>query len=228
MHLSLVIIKTMFPETLIPGDPSVPLQFFLAAGVALAAAAPIGAISILTIQRAMFLGFWRAFWPTLGAVTANGIFGVIAALGTGYLTTAIMGGRFWLRLMGSVILVAMGLKLLTHHKVDRPVADESFGPLQLGLLNFTLVLSNPLTLGFYLAAFAVLGLKSSHLFAGESFTMGGGIVFGALLWFSFICIAAGRFHMKVGDVLMGRTRKGVGILFITLGVVSAVSVLVRG
>jgi threonine/homoserine/homoserine lactone efflux protein len=218
----------MFPETLIPADPSFLLQFFLAAGVALAAAAPIGAISILTIQRAISMGFWRAFLPTLGAVTGNGIFGVIAALGTGYLTTSIMGSKIWLRFIGSVILVIMGLRLYTHRRMGKPVADESFGPFQLGMLNFTLVLSNPLTLGFYLAAFAVLGLKSAHLLAGESFTMGGGIVFGALIWFIFICTAASRFHLKVGDVLLGRIRRGVGVLFIILGLVSVVSALVRG
>ena len=218
----------MFPESLIPADPSVLLQFFLAAGVALAAAAPIGAISILTIQRAISMGFWRAFLPTLGAVTGNGIFGVIAALGTGYLTTSIMGSKIWLRLIGSVILVVMGLRLSTHRKMGKPVADESFEPIQLGMLNFTLVLSNALTLGFYLAAFAVLGLKSAHLFAGESFIMGGGIVFGALIWFISICTAASRFHLKVGDALLGRVRTGVGVLFIILGLVSAVSALVRG
>ena len=53
----------MFPETLIPGNLSIALQFFLAVGVALAAKLPLGAISILTIQRAMSLGFWRAFRP---------------------------------------------------------------------------------------------------------------------------------------------------------------------
>jgi threonine/homoserine/homoserine lactone efflux protein len=104
-------------------------------------------------------------------------------------------------------------------------SKQDFGPLQLGLLNFTLVLSNPLTLGFYLAAFALLGLRSEHLFASQSFTMGGGIVFGALVWFTFICLAAGRFHQKVSDVLLGHIRVGVGILFIIMGLVSAASIL---
>jgi threonine/homoserine/homoserine lactone efflux protein len=215
----------MFPETLIPVDPSIPLQFFLAAGVALAAAAPIGAISILTIHRAMSIGFWRAFWPTLGAVTANGTFGVIAALGSEYLTSTIMVSKFWFKLIGSIILVAMGWRLYTRHRTDMQDSKQDFGPLQLGLLNFTLVLSNPLTLGFYLAAFALLGLRSEHLFASQSFTTGGGIVFGALVWFTFICLAAGRFHQKVSDVLLGRIRVGVGILFIIMGLVSAASIL---
>jgi threonine/homoserine/homoserine lactone efflux protein len=218
----------MFSETLLSGVHSGPLQFFLSAAVALAAAAPVGPISILTIQRAMSFGFWRAFWPTLGAVTANGIFGVIAALGTGYLTSAIMGGKFWLRLIGSIILVVMGLRLYTSRQIDRTIPKESFGPLQLAFLNFTLVLSNPLTLAFYLTVFTLLGLKSGHLFARQSFTMGSGIIFGALVWFAFICSLAGRFHLKVGDVLLHRIRTGVGVLFILLGLVSAASVLMTG
>lgn len=217
----------MFPDTLLSGDQSIPLQFFLSAGVALAAAAPIGPISILTIQRAMSLGFWRAFWPTLGAMTANGIFGVIAALGSGYLTSAIMGGEFWLRLLGSIILIVMGLRLLTHHRTDGKKPKEGFGNFQLAFLNFTLVLSNPLTLGFYLAAFTMLGLKSPHIFAGQSFAMSSGIVFGALVWFSFICIAAGKFHLKLGDVFLHRIHRGVGILFVLLGLVSAASTLMK-
>jgi len=215
----------MLPETLLSGVPSGPLQFLLSAAVALAAAAPVGPISILTIQRALSLGFWRAFWPTLGAVAANGIFGVIAALGTGYLTSAIMGGRFWLRLIGSIILIGMGLRLYSHRHIDRTVPRESIGPFHLALLNFTLVLSNPLTLAFYLAAFTLLGLKSAGLFALQSFTMGGGIISGAMIWFALICILAGKFHLKIGDVLLNRVRTGVGVLFVILGLVSGVSVL---
>ena len=220
--------KILLPETLLSGDHSIPQQFLLSAGVALAAAVPIGPISILTIQRAMSMGFWRAFLPTLGAVTANGIFGVIAALGTGYLTSVIMGGEFWLRLLGSTILMAMGLRLLTHQRKEEKMPKEGFGSWQLGLINFTLVLSNPLTLGFYLAAFTLLGLKSPHVFAGQSLVMGSGIVFGALVWFFTICIAAGKFHLRLGDGMLHRIRTGVGILFVFLGLVSAVSVLMKG
>jgi threonine/homoserine/homoserine lactone efflux protein len=218
----------MFSQSLIPSDPSYFFQFILAAGVALAAAAPIGAISILTIQRAISLGFMPAFLPTLGAVMGNGIFGVIAALGSGYLSTSIIGSRVWLRLMGSVILMLIGARILTRRREDLQDRREVFGKLQLGLLKFTLVLSNPLTLGFYLAAFAMLGLESTRLLSARSFVLGGGIIFGAILWFVFICTAAAKFHLKVGDALLGRIRVGVGIILVLLGMFSAVSLLVRG
>ncbi len=217
----------MFHGTRVPSDLPLYLQFFLASGVALAAAAPIGAISILTIQRALSLGFWRAFRPTLGAVAGNGIYGVIAALGSGYLSTSIIGSRLWLRLIGSTILVVIGTRLLTERRKDRQDPGESFGLLQLGLLKFTLVLSNPLTLGFYIAAFAALGFGSPGVFTRQSLILGGGIISGALIWFTFICAAAGRFHLKVSDVLLDRIRRVIGILFVVLGILSAVSAILK-
>lgn len=218
----------MFPETLISGIHSGPLLFFSAAAVAFAAAIPLGPISILTIQRAMSMGFWRSFWPTLGAVAADGVFGVIAALGTGYLTSTILGAKFWLKLIGSALLIAMGVKLFTFRSIEKKGRKENFGPLQLAALNFTLVLSNPLTLAFYLAAFAFLGLSSGHIFARQSIFIGAGIVFGAMVWFVIICTVAGRFHLKVGDLFLHRVRMGVGSLFILLGLVSAATVLMAG
>jgi threonine/homoserine/homoserine lactone efflux protein len=222
-HLSLDTISTMFPETLVPADPSVLLQFFLAVGVALVAKLPLGSISILTIQRAMSLGFRRAFLPTLGAMTGNTIFGVLAALGSGYLSTSIIGSRIWLRFVASVVLVFIGTRLLNDRKEDRPDTRESFGLLQLAFLKFTLVLTNPLTLGFYIAAFAALGLESPGVFAGQSFVLGGGILFGTITWFLFICAAASRFQHKASDLLLNRIRKGVGVLLIILGLVSVIS-----
>ena len=215
----------IFPDDLIPGDPSDAIQFLLATGVALAAAAPIGPISMLTIQRAMALGFRKALFPALGAVIADGLFGFIAALGSGYLTTAIMGSKLWLRLMGSFILAAMGVRLFTRQGMGSQARKAVFGQLQLGLLNLTLVLSNPLTLGFYLAAFAVLGLESDHLFARQSFVLTGGILFGSLAWFTLLCASASRLQLKIGDAMLDRIRRGVGVLFLLLGLVSAVRVL---
>jgi threonine/homoserine/homoserine lactone efflux protein len=217
----------MFHGIQVAGDLPLFLQFLLAAGVALAAAAPIGAISILTIQRALSLGFWRAFRPTLGAVAGNGIYGVIAALGSGYLSTSIIGSKVWLRLIGSTILVVIGARLLTDRRKDRQDPGGSFGQLQLGLLKFILVLSNPLTLGFYIAAFAGLGLGSPGIFARQSLVLGGGIIFGALIWFTFICVAAGNFHLKLSDVLLDRFRRVIGALLVILGILSAVSAILK-
>jgi len=218
----------MFAENLLTGVQSGPPLFFISAVVGFAAAVPLGPISILTIQRAMSLGFWRAFWPTLGAVIADGIFGIIAALGSGYLTSAIMGGKFWLKMVGSMLLLAIGAKLLTLRSPEKTVPREDFRPVQLAALNFTLVLSNPLTLAFFLAAFTFLGLDSGRILLQQSLVIGAGVILGTLFWFVLICAIAGIFHRKVNDLFLQRVRVGVGGLFILMGVFSAVTVLFAG
>ena len=218
----------MFAQSLIPGPYPGSSLFLISVVIGFAAAFPLGPISILTIQRAMTSGFWRAFWPTLGAIVADGLFGVFAALGSGFLTSFILGNSFWFKLLGSVLLLAMGAKLLTLRPIDRTVPGEDFGPLQLTALNFTLVFSNPLTLAFFLAAFTFVGLDSGRHIFGQSLVVGAGITFGTLIWFVFICGAAGIFHRKVGDIFLNRARAGVGGLFVLIALLSAASVLMAG
>jgi putative LysE/RhtB family amino acid efflux pump len=176
----------------------------------------------------MTLGFWRAFWPTLGAIVADGLFGVVAALGSGFITSFVLGNSFWFKLLGSVLLLTMGAKLFTLRPIDRTVPGDHFGALQLAILNFTLVISNPLTLAFFLAAFTFVGFDAGRHMIGQSFLVGAGVIFGTLSWFVLLCAVASIFHRKVGDVFLNRARAGVGGLFIIIAILSAGSVLMAG
>jgi threonine/homoserine/homoserine lactone efflux protein len=218
----------MIAQSLLSGPYPGSSLFFISAVIGFAAALPLGPISILTIQRAMTMGFWRAFWPTLGAIIADGLLGVVAALGSGLITSFILGNSFWFKLLGSGLLLAMGAKLLTLRPIDRTIPGEDFGPLQLIALNFTLVLSNPMILAFFLAAFTFINLDSSNNIFGQSMMVGAGITFGTLIWFVLICGSAGIFHRKVGDIFLNRARASVGGLFIIIALLSVASVLMAG
>jgi threonine/homoserine/homoserine lactone efflux protein len=176
----------------------------------------------------MTLGFWRAFWPTMGAIAADGLLGIVAALGSGFITAFVLGNSFWFKLFGSVLLLTIGAKMLTLRPIDRTVPDKDFGYLQLSALNFTLVLSNPLTLAFFMAAFTFLSFGTRGAVLVHSVVVGGGVAFGTMAWFVLICGLAGVFHKKVGDVFLNRTRAGVGGLFVVIALLSAASVLMAG
>ena len=217
----------MFPRNLFLGDSSLALQFLMAMGVSLLAKLPLGSISILTIQRAVTLGFCRAFLPTLGAMMGNAIFGVLAALGSGYLSTRLMGGRIWFQPVAGAVLMFIGARLLTSGRRDGLKIGESFGLGQLGFLMFILVIANPLTLGFYIAAFAAMGFESPAVLSWQSFILGGGILVGTVVWFVSLCALAGRFHHKLNDSVLERIRKVVGIFILFLGVLSVSALLVK-
>jgi threonine/homoserine/homoserine lactone efflux protein len=218
----------MSAQSLIMGLNSGSSLFFASAAVGFAAAVPLGPISILTVQRAMTLGFWRAFWPTLGAVGADGLLGVVAAVGSGFITAFILGNSFWFKLFGCMLLLAMGSKLLILRPMNRTVPEESFDSRHLTAMNFILVLSNPLTLAFFMAAFTFMGFNPGPPVLFQSLVVGAGVTFGTVIWFALICFAAGLLHRKVGDVFLNRVRAGVGGIFVVIAVLSAASVLVAG
>ncbi len=218
----------MFAQSFLSGAYPASSLFIISVVVGFAAALPLGPISILTLQRAMTVGFWRAFWPTLGAVVADGLLGFVAALGSGFITAFVLGNGLWFKLLGSGLMLAMGAKLLTLRPINRTVPGEDFGTLQLTALNFTLVLSNPLTLAFFLAAFTFLSLDSVHNILDRSFVVASGVSLGTLIWFVLICGAAGIFHQKVGDVFLNRARAGVGGLFVIMALTSVALVLMAG
>ena len=218
----------MLDQVLYAGSPWDPSLFLIAAVIGFAAALPLGPISILTAQRSMTLGFRKAFWPTLGAVMADGLFGVVAAVGSGFLTSAILGSRFWLKLLGSVIILAMGAKLLTLRPAEKSQEGENFDPYHLAVLNFTLVLTNPLTLAFFVGAFTFVGLDTGHLLLRQSLVIGGGVIFGTLVWFVLLCAVAARFRTRMGELALSRVRFGVGGLFVLLGIFTMASVFMAG
>ena len=218
----------MFAQNLILGLGPGHSLFLASAVVGFASAVPLGPISILTIQRGMTLGFGPAFWPTLGAVAADGLLGIVAAVGSGFITAFILGNSFWFKLFGCLLLLAMGSRLLVLRPVNRTVSEEDFGPKHLTAMNFFLVLSNPLTLAFFMAAFTLMGFHPGHPVLFQSLVVGAGVTFGTVIWFAMISLVAALLHRKVGDVFLNRARAGVGGLFVVIAVLSAASVLMAG
>lgn len=200
--------------------------FLVAAGVGFAAAVPLGPISILTIQRTVAYGFLRAFLPAMGAVLGDGIFGILAAVSADFISAAIIRDGIWLRLAGSLLLVSMGAVLLSSRSGGRTAERDDFPSVRLAALNCTLVLTNPLTLAFFLAAFAALGLGGGSLFSRETFLIGAGVSFGTTIWFLLICALANLLHRRVQERLLYGSRLGVGTVFVLAGLSTAALLLV--
>jgi threonine/homoserine/homoserine lactone efflux protein len=75
-------------------------------------AAPIGPIGILCIQRTLANGRLAGFVSGLGAATADGLFGAVAAFGLTAISDILIGQQFWLRLSGGIFLLYIGIRTL--------------------------------------------------------------------------------------------------------------------
>jgi threonine/homoserine/homoserine lactone efflux protein len=75
-------------------------------------AAPVGPIGILCIQRTLWNGRLAGLLTGLGAATADGLYGCIAAFGLTMISNLLVSHAFWLRLGGGLFLCYLGVKTL--------------------------------------------------------------------------------------------------------------------
>lgn len=127
-------------------------------------AAPVGPIGVLCIRRTLADGRAAGFVSGLGAATADAFYGSVAGFGLAFISGFLIGQGDWLRLLGGVFLLYLGIKTA----LARPAAStqgESALSSPGGLLGayastFFLTLTNPLTILSFAAIFAGLGIGS--------------------------------------------------------------------
>ena len=121
-------------------------------------AAPVGPIGLLCIQRTIANGRTSGLVTGLGAATADGLYGVVAAFGLTAISSFPVGQQFWFRLVGGIFLLYLGTKAFLSKPAGK-AATSSQGSLfsAYGSTVF-LTITNPMTILSFAAVFAGLGL----------------------------------------------------------------------
>jgi len=151
--------------------------------VGLAIAAPVGPIGALCINRSLKHGFKIGFMTGLGAATADGLYGIIAAFGLTAISSALDACQFWIRLVGGLFLVYMGLHLIRmKEKAQDPENLVQPSAWHAYLTTFFLTLTNPMTLIAFAAVFAGLGLGIANGDYWNACLFIGCVITGSALW----------------------------------------------
>jgi threonine/homoserine/homoserine lactone efflux protein len=145
-------------------------------------AAPVGPIGVLCIQRTLTRGRMAGLVSGLGAATADALYGSVAAFGLTYISSALIGGQAWLRIVGGLLLCFLGLRALfskvrmeaTNHK--RTVLPGNYAS------TFLLTLTNPMTILSFTVIYAALGLGDTQSGYLSAAIMVLGVFLGSALW----------------------------------------------
>ncbi len=168
--------------------------FLKGAIVGLLIAAPVGPINVLVIRRTLVHGRLAGFASGLGAALADTVFGAIAALGISMLQTFLEQERLALSLVGAVVLLVMGLRLL-----HRPAPEIAAGQDPTSLFaDFTstlfLTLTNPITVLSFLAIFAAFGVRPDGQIGMDDWLLLAGVMAGAMVWWVIVVEAVCMFR----------------------------------
>ena len=185
--------------------------------IGLSIAAPVGPIGILCIRRTLRDGRLAGFVSGLGAATADGLYGAVAAFGLTAISDALVTYQTLLRVVGGAFLVGLGARILI---TSARQPDENPDAKRRSLLSaygttFVLTVSNPLTILSFAALFTGLGLVSRG--SGGAGIVVLGVFFGSALWWLVLSFISGllRRHATAAMIWINRIS---GTLIVGFGV----------
>src|SRR3989344_6339612 len=148
-------------------------------------AAPVGPIGLLCIQRTITYGRTSGLLTGLGAATADGLYGAVAAFGLTIISNFLVGQQFWFRLIGGVFLLYLGIKTFLSKPAEKTVTESHKGLFSDYLSTVFLTLTNPTTILSFVAVFAGLGLGSMNGNTSSAILMVAGVIVGSAFWWLF-------------------------------------------
>jgi threonine/homoserine/homoserine lactone efflux protein len=156
--------------------------------IGLSVAAVIGPMSILCMQRTLSKGHLYGMVSGLGVATADAVYGSVAAFGLTVIAGVLVSQLGWLRMIGGLFLVYLGIKTALSKPAERAAAAHANNYGAAYISTFLLTLTNPLTILSFAAIFAGLGVggegtgKSYHTAA----LVVGGVFSGSALWWCLL------------------------------------------
>ena len=172
--------------------------------VGLSIAAPVGPIGILCIRRTLANGRGAGFVSGLGAATADAMYGAAAGFGLTAVAGVLVGGQQWLRLVGGLFLLYLGIR--TWRRAGQSgsqsiVSDTSRGLLGAYASTLALTLTNPMTILSFAAIFAGLGIASGARYASAA-ALVAGVFSGSALWWLTLSTVVGvlRHHLSTSGL----------------------------
>jgi len=154
--------------------------------IGLSIAAVVGPMSVLCIQRTLNFGQRYGLISGLGIATADALYGSIAAFGVTVIASFLVSQHIWIRLIGGVFLIYLGLKTVLTRPAEQAAAAQAnsfFGAYASTLL---LTLTNPLTILSFAAIFAGIGVGGASKSYLSATIVVLGVFAGSALWWCIL------------------------------------------
>lgn len=199
--------------------------FLQAAALGFLVAFPVGPIAALILQRSLQVGFWAGFASGIGAAFADALFAFLAGLGLSALVQEVSVSHQWIRVIGALVLVILGLRLFFQKppslQTDEILSDRYLHHYLWDALSvFLLTLTNPMTIIAFGALFA-----GSHLIPFEAreldfIVVTSGVWAGSFIWWLALTFLAQPIKKGLSARRLHRLLQAIGVLLIGLGIVS--------
>jgi len=193
--------------------------------IGLSIAATVGPMSILCIQRTLNKGQLYGFVSGLGIATADGVYGSIAAFGLTIITNFLIHEQIWIRLVGGLFLMYLGVKTILSKPLERAAAVNMKTNSYLGAYasTFLLTLTNPLTILSFAAIFAGIGIGSASKSFFSAIAVVLGVFSGSTLWWIILTSGISLLRKKMNSQWLLWINRISGVIITLFGVFALLS-----
>lgn len=184
-------------------------------------AAPVGPIGLLCINRSLTGGLPSGFVSGLGAASADGMYGILAASGLVALSNLLLSGQKVVGLLGGLFLCYLGFRIFKTAAFTGKPADRQRGSLVKDYLStLALTLTNPMTIISFTAIFAGLGLGSTANGSRTAALMVLGVFSGSATWWLCLAIVTSLFRKRISPNTMAWVNRLAGGILLLFGLMS--------
>lgn len=181
-------------------------------------AAPVGPIGVLCINRTINKNYISGLVSGLGAATADLIYGLIAGLGLTIISNFLIEQKLWLQIIGLIFLIYLGIKTLIKKETDISFDKrQEKGLLKDYFTTFILTITNPVTILFFLAVFAGLGLSDSENGNLSTISLIIGVFIGSGIWWFFLSGLTYKLKNRINIKILKRIDLISGLIIISFG-----------
>ncbi len=182
--------------------------------IGLAIAAPVGPIALLCIRRTLRDGRLIGIATGMGAATADGMYGLITAMGLSVSGLLVSHGD-WMRLGGGLLILYLGvitfLRGFQPQGHDAASAPPAHAPLKAYGTTFLLTVSNPATIIAFIGMISGLS-KGAESGPGAAYWLVSGVFCGSALWWFILVGITSLVRGLVSDRFMQAVDFGSGTL----------------
>jgi threonine/homoserine/homoserine lactone efflux protein len=191
----------------------------LAIGVAVAA--PVGAVGVLVIRRALAGRPWAGFVAGLGAATGDALLAALAGFGLTTVTRTVEAWQRPLRIGGSLLIIAMGIGLLAWMRRSHRLPAAPGPAAMMGRRKA--FVGNPVTLLSFLAIFAAVPLAGQAPGYAGTGVLVAAVFLGSALWFALLSRCAYAVSLRHGERAARLFDAVAAVLLVGLGLLALVA-----
>ncbi len=174
--------------------------FIKALGVGVAVAAPVGPMSILLMRTTLARGWRNGLAIGGGIAIADGVFGMVAALGLAGISSFMLEHEKPLHIAAGLFLIYLGVRKLFSRGDGEAVAKavSRAGWTRDLATAWLLTMTNPPTIIMFAAVFTAIA-PAGGLDSAMALLTVAGVFLGSMLWWCFLVALVGGVRHAIGD-----------------------------